>query len=688
MQKLNLINRKHIVIQKTTIYYLWILLLLLITGNVKVSARLYGGSGCNTNYANFGFNSNNSAANIEYDNFTSAFHATVIRTGEGKFQIWGESTKNNGTDFNSFPQDINVTNFPAIGTSTPLKFVSGSRNTSSQTIMLTSEGLYVWGFPGNVISSSLKGTYSCAKPTLNGNGLPVGVSPANVKVLTASFQTVGILTCTGEVGMHTQVAANTGSVAPSVTNITNTCPATTANLNSAHTGTIPSNTTLVWYTNNTHTGTALSGTEITAAAAGTYYAFYKDNIVANSFSPASSAVTVAIVACCQSGTAAPILNNATNFNATTYGSSIQCGYTTANLSAITASNQPTPATVSLTWHTATPATNLNKITNITALTGTTKYYTAFYDSVNGCYSPTKEVVVLASICTGDDDYSSTPISSATGGILPTIFANDSYNGIAVTSTSAFPVTFSYELWIPANAMVNSNDGTITIPPGLTPGTYTYYYKLNDNDPDVGIYLNDSVGMVTFVIVCASGSSAPTVKTNLSNTCPANTANLQDAHTGTVPSGSVLNWYTNNTHAGFPLTPAQIASAGAGTYYAFYYASLGNCYSPVSSPVVVTILPCPSYCTKPALAGTPDGYTKLGITIQQKQSGWPEKIPNGHFALESKTKGMVITRVANSGLIADPKEGMLIYDIAASCVKLYNGSSWNCIVRSCNDLTIP
>ncbi len=51
----------------------------------------------------------------------------------------------------------------------------------------------------------------------------------------------------------------------------------------------------------------------------------------------------------------------------------------------------------------------------------------------------------------------------------------------------------------------------------------------------------------------------------------------------------------------------------------------------------------------------------------------KEFPNGFITLESKTKGFVITRVENDSKITDPKEGMLIYDIDASCVKLYNGT---------------
>lgn len=97
-----------------------------------------------------------------------------------------------------------------------------------------------------------------------------------------------------------------------------------------------------------------------------------------------------------------------------------------------------------------------------------------------------------------------------------------------------------------------------------------------------------------------------------------------------------------------------------------------------------------YCTKPGATGTPDGYTKVGISIQQKQAAWPENIPNGHIALESKTQGLVITRVAHVSFvpqptdsIANPFAGMLVYDMMDECVKLFNGINWKCIARSCN-----
>ncbi|RLJ33157.1 hypothetical protein CLU97_2633 [Chryseobacterium sp. 7] len=90
----------------------------------------------------------------------------------------------------------------------------------------------------------------------------------------------------------------------------------------------------------------------------------------------------------------------------------------------------------------------------------------------------------------------------------------------------------------------------------------------------------------------------------------------------------------------------------------------------------------TYCTHAPNNSPSNMITKIGITTQSKQNGWPEGIPNGAVALESKSKGFVITRTQSSS-IANPVEGMLIYDTVSKCMKLYNGTSWNCVVRSCN-----
>jgi len=76
-------------------------------------------------------------------------------------------------------------------------------------------------------------------------------------------------------------------------------------------------------------------------------------------------------------------------------------------------------------------------------------------------------------------------------------------------------------------------------------------------------------------------------------------------------------------------------------------------------------------------------SNIGVsTLETQVNGWPENIFNAFIVLESKNKGLVISRVTNQNAIAIPEEGMLIYDIEADCVKLFDGTVWNCIKLLC------
>src|SRR5690606_2047190 len=72
------------------------------------------GLGCSrTDYTNFGMNSNNDAASIEYDNFVSTVHSTVVRTSDGTFKIWGERMANDLGNLLA-PTDLNSINYPTL----------------------------------------------------------------------------------------------------------------------------------------------------------------------------------------------------------------------------------------------------------------------------------------------------------------------------------------------------------------------------------------------------------------------------------------------------------------------------------------------------------------------------------------------------------------------------------------------
>lgn len=114
---------------------------------------------------------------------------------------------------------------------------------------------------------------------------------------------------------------------------------------------------------------------------------------------------------------------------------------------------------------------------------------------------------------------------------------------------------------------------------------------------------------------------------------------------------------------------------------------GNC----TAPLITSINMCPdtdgnfqSFCVKPGSISTNVASSNIGISTYKVNNNFPQNIPNGQLVLSSKNKGLVITRVQNSSVINLPIEGMLIYDIDANCIKLYNGSIWKCIERTCNE----
>jgi len=221
----------------------------------------------------------------------------------------------------------------------------------------------------------------------------------------------------------------------------------------------------------------------------------------------------------------------------------------------------------------------------------------------------------------------------------------------------------------------NGSGTTFIMTNLPVGTHSFTLS---ND------LGCSAPATPSVIIAAQPAALTLTVTNPAAACVGSFIDITSAAVTAGSDSGIALTYFEDASATAPLANPNALTTG-GTYY--IKATAGNCSD--IKPVIVVFNLC--YCTKNPLAGTPEGYTKVGITVQQKQAGWPENIPNGFIALESKEKGLVITRVAHvstapvaTDSVTDPIAGMLVYDIQDKCVKLFNGTSWNCIKRSCND----
>jgi hypothetical protein len=167
-----------------------------------------------------------------------------------------------------------------------------------------------------------------------------------------------------------------GTSAPNIKETlgTNSCPATTLNLGVfTHLDTTPSGATLVWSLHKVPSSVADTLSNLTVGTAGKYYAMYHDK-VNNCFSPADS-ITFTLIDCTQI-----IVSNV-------------CPATTVNLTSAFSISGTLPANSIITWHTALPVSDANRITTVTSVLAGS-YYAAIKDTVNNCYSPGSQTVTV------------------------------------------------------------------------------------------------------------------------------------------------------------------------------------------------------------------------------------------------------------------------------------------------------
>jgi uncharacterized repeat protein (TIGR01451 family)/uncharacterized delta-60 repeat protein len=94
-----------------------------------------------------------------------------------------------------------------------------------------------------------------------------------------------------------------------------------------------------------------------------------------------------------------------------------------------------------------------------------------------------------------------------------------------------------------------------------------------------------------IATCAAGVNAPLLSTaTITNSCPNIGVNLNSITATNTPANTTLTWHTVT-----PVTGAnQVANptaAPAGTYYAAFYDTANNCYSPTSTAVTATTTNC-------------------------------------------------------------------------------------------------
>nr|WP_199080804.1 hypothetical protein [Pedobacter sp. ASV19] len=528
---------------------------------------------------------------IEYDNIIADETTTIAKQKDGSYYVWGPNTSPNVSSANTnvvlnllTPTKIDPsTTLPTAGstgagfnfTGTPLKAAI-----AQVMHLLTTDGLYVWG-NGNMYTLSSMGNtaityrtpsgFRFGKLTVNNkaDGLPPGVSPSNVKMMSGNQETITLVTCSGAVWILSQASL-------------------TYHYGDGMIGSIANNS--IWHrvmTSATETldhvvaVRGIRNTKFVLTADGKLYTwglntFHNDNTAGATSNYATEISVPAGVTPKMIGMTEGVNEGESSYYllatngklyAMGYNGQRQLGDGTVtqrrNWTEVTATSGSNTLGGNIAW--ISPADNVNNLPSINVLTTDGKQWG---------------------------------------------WGSSSQGHLGVVNSSGINPTYMPGNGVGANEL-NLSDKVIAIKDG---GQHAINFK-------------ESSTRYGFIGFNTNGSKGD----------------------GTSVTGTQDLKYTYNT---------ILDLCGL---------SLGIC----TQPGAFDAAGLPSTTGVSDLAGFTGGTT-----------GWPANVPNGHVVIESKNKGFVITRVSSSAAIVNPVEGMLIYDIAAGCVKLYNGTVWNCLAKDC------
>lgn len=117
---------------------------------------------------------------------------------------------------------------------------------------------------------------------------------------------------------------------------------------------------------------------------------------------------------------------------------------------------------------------------------------------------------------------------------------------------------------------------------------------------------------------------------------------------------------------------------------------GNCNNILNNTIFI-----PLACYQdPNLTNPAGNPVKHGVTLLKKagasNGNWPMIRNSGHTALESNTKGLVVTRMTSDpsqttaanhlNKITNPIDGMMVYDTFSKCLKIFADNAWKCFSK--------
>ena len=163
-----------------------------------------------------------------------------------------------------------------------------------------------------------------------------------------------------------------------------------------------------------------------------------------------------------------------------------------------------------------------------------------------------------SILATDDDFTTSPV--AAGGATPSLLTNDTLNGITDPQVGAGGVTVASDPALPKVPGFTVNpDGTITVDPTVTAGTYDVPYEICSNTTTV--VCDQAVAKIT--VPTTTAPTTPTTPTTpIIPAVPVITANDNDFSSTPVEPGQSTPLITgDDTLGGVPVTPGTDVTVG-------------------------------------------------------------------------------------------------------------------------------
>ncbi|MES2556364.1 MAG: PKD domain-containing protein [Bacteroidota bacterium] len=354
---------------------------------------------------------------------------------------------------------------------------------------------------------------------------------------------------------------------------------------------------------------------------------------------------------------------------------------TYDLTGITASN--TPAATSLTWHSATPATNANTLAGANAVTVGT-YYAAFYDAVNDCYSPTSTFTVnptptaafaAPTVCSNSPS-SFTDQSTVSSGTIngwawnfgdggtslvqnPShtyVGAGSTYNVTLVVTTpqgctnsitqsvttneppvAAFsaqagcannPVAFTDQSTIGSGTIVawswNFGDGSNS---ALQNPTHQYASASNYN---VTLTVTSDLGCTNSITIQVS-TTAPVAAFTSTVACENSPVSFTDQ--STISAGNITGWawdFGDGTNSAIQNPNHAYTTAGNYNVTLLVTSDLG-CTNSVTQQVTVAPIPVAAFSAPNACSGVPVNFTDLSTVATGTLTDWDWTFGDGGSA---------------------------------------------------------